>query len=155
MFKGNIMRIKDVIYKNEIYEHVAFITVGFISGLICCLYATVFSKCEQLAIRLYNDNPTLNLLLCPILLLVSYLMVRQLSPGASGSGIPQVIVCISKKHDKLLESFLGLRVLLTKLISSLLGIFSGAAIGREAPLFKFRHQLVIWLLTFLKKVAFN
>lgn len=127
------MRIKDVIYRNEIYEHVAFITVGFISGLICCLYAIVFSKFEQLAIRLYSNNLILNFLLSPILILASYLMVKKLSPGTFGSGIPQVIVCISKKHDNLLESLLGLRVLLTKLISSLLGIFSGAAIGREGP----------------------
>jgi len=114
-------------------DHVPFISVGVISGVFCCLYAILFSRIERMGMGLIHQYPYWFFIISPAFLCLSFLIVQKISPGASGSGIPQVMACIEKSHQHLAPRFLGIRVLIVKITSSILAIFSSAAIGREGP----------------------
>lgn len=114
-------------------DHIPYLTVGILSSLVCITYAKLFHYFEKLGSKLINDEPYWFLLTGPFFLIVSFLLVQKLAPGASGSGIPQVMACIEKTHKHLGHHFLGLRIIFVKIASSCLAIFSGAAIGREGP----------------------
>jgi H+/Cl- antiporter ClcA len=133
MFDGIYQRAKNLNYSQGFYEHTAFIAVGFFSGLICCTYAILFSRVEKLAFEFYLNNSYAIFGVGPLLLLLSFLLIRKISPGSTGSGIPQVMVCISEKNTGMIPKLLGIRVIIIKITSSLLAVFSGAAIGREGP----------------------
>lgn len=114
-------------------DHLPYISVGIISGIVCCFYAKFFSYVEELNVHLMKSQGSLFFLLSPILLSLSFLIVMKFAQGASGSGIPQVMVCAEKEHSDMASVFLSIRVIVVKIISSLIALLSGAAIGREGP----------------------
>ena len=114
-------------------DHVPYLTVGILSSIVCIAYAQLFHYFEKLGTDLIKAHPYIFLGVGPLLLITSFLLVQKLSPGASGSGIPQVMACIEKSHKHLGYYFLGIRTILVKIASSCLAIFAGAAIGREGP----------------------
>ena len=57
---------------------------------------------------------------------------RRYFPGAQGSGIPQTIAALSAA-DHVRRPLLSLRVAVGKMILTVIGLFSGASIGREGP----------------------
>lgn len=80
-----------------------------------------------------EENLPVVLFLSPLLFVLSLFIVKKIAPGASGSGIPQVMACIEKSHSHLASIFLTMRVLAVKVISSVLVMFAGGGIGREGP----------------------
>jgi H+/Cl- antiporter ClcA len=64
------------------------------------------------------------------------MIVQLFAPVARGSGIPQVMAAIElsgAKYNGKVDKLLGFRILLTKVASSLVMVFGGAAVGREGP----------------------
>lgn len=114
-------------------DHLPYISVGIISGIVCCFYAKFFSYVEDLNIRLMKSQGSFFFLLSPILLSLSFLIITKFAQGAAGSGIPQVMVCAEKEHSHMARVFLSLKVVVAKIVSSLIALLSGAAIGREGP----------------------
>lgn len=114
-------------------ENIPFIALGLVSGIVCCLYAMLFTYIEGVSLRVLESSPLLLVALSPLLMTASVWMIRRHAPGASGSGIPQVIVCLDKKYGFLADSYLGLKTAVIKILSSAIALFSGAAIGREGP----------------------
>lgn len=110
-----------------------FVTVGLSCAVVCAVYAIFFGKVEHFSTSLFTAHPLLLFVLSPLGLLASFFLVRLLAPGSSGSGIPQVMVCIEKSHEHLSTIFLNKIMIGVKILSSLLGVFAGAAIGREGP----------------------
>lgn len=155
MVKKIADRFRKLNYSSAFYEHLAFVTVGFFSGLICCAYAYIFSHLEKIATEFYLAQPYYLFLLSPVLLVMSFLMVQKFAPGAFGSGIPQVMVCISDKAGKHLERFLGLKVLVVKIFSSVIGIIAGGAIGREGPSIQVSASIGYTLSKILEKLKIS
>src|SRR5690606_27328251 len=110
-----------------------YIAVGLISGLICCLYAMLFSYLENLAAHTYAANPILLFIGAPALMMLSFHLVQRFSPEAAGSGIPQIMTCIEPEHRHRSNKFLNIRVIVIKLLSSCTALLAGGAIGREGP----------------------
>jgi H+/Cl- antiporter ClcA len=119
--------------KRHLEETIPFIGVGIFASLICSFYALAFALAERESLKLFHNHPLLVFVLSPLLLLLSLFLVRQFSPGASGSGIPQVLACIDKSHRHLADVFLSKTIVIVKLFSSSFAVFAGAAIGREGP----------------------
>ncbi len=72
-------------------------------------------------------------LLCPLgLMLVSWL-TRRYFPGSQGSGIPQSIAALQLPEHKSRTVLLSFRIAFGKILLTLLGLLSGASIGREGP----------------------
>ncbi len=114
-------------------ETLLFTIIGIASAIVCTGYARLFAFAEHSSLVFYQHNPLLSFLMAPAAMLLSFLLVWFLAPGAAGSGIPQVLACIEVREENLLKKFLRKSVISVKIISSLIGVFAGAAVGREGP----------------------
>lgn len=125
--------MKKLFQEYRFKESALFITVGLITALACSMYAKLFHLTEILSLSLFKDQPILLIVAAPLGMVLSYFLVKQFAPGSSGSGIPQVLASIDHYSPKFAKMFLGKSVIIIKFISSLIGVFVGAAIGREGP----------------------
>uniref|UniRef100_E6PTY3 Chloride channel protein n=1 Tax=mine drainage metagenome TaxID=410659 RepID=E6PTY3_9ZZZZ len=74
------------------------------------------------------------LLITPAFTMLAVFLTRRYFQGSEGSGIPQVIAALHAPRDAtLMNRLFGLRVIVGKLVVSLLGFFGGMTIGRESP----------------------
>ncbi|MBY0516758.1 MAG: chloride channel protein [Bacteriovoracaceae bacterium] len=110
---------------------------AFSVGVFAFAYAKLFHYSESLAEKFLHNHPYLFLIYCPILFWVSWFVVHYFSKEAKGSGIPQVMAAIAKiehhESEKELSRFVGIKVTVVKIISSLVCVVGGGAVGREGP----------------------
>lgn len=66
------------------------------------------------------------------LMLVSWL-TRQYFAGAQGSGIPQSVAALKLSEHRARTRLLSVRIAIGKILLTLIGLLSGASIGREGP----------------------
>src|SRR5438045_345517 len=75
--------------------------------------------------------------MAPVCFLFAFTIVKIFAPNATGSGIPQVMAAIelsNPKHDHKINKLLSVRILITKIASSLIMILGGGAVGKEGPI---------------------
>lgn len=123
--------------KKHILAALPFWIAGIITAILATFYAHLFSYVEKKAILLYSNLGLWALFVVPILFVLSWYIVERFAPFANGSGIPQLMAAaeISQENPKSLfiQKLLGIRIIVVKIISSLLGVLGGGAIGREGP----------------------
>ena len=111
--------------------------VFWLGAVVVALAAIGFAMAANAAQDLFQAalqvNRYLALLLAPAGLAASVLLTRRVFPGAQGSGIPQVIAALHIADRQAIGRLLSLRVALGKILLTLLGLASGASIGREGP----------------------
>lgn len=111
--------------------------VFWIGALLVAVVAIGFASAADAAGHLFltivTPRPWIVFILAPAGLAVSVLLTRTLFPGAQGSGIPQVIAALHMTDPRMIDRILSLRIAVGKIILTLLGLASGAAIGREGP----------------------
>ncbi|GEO84229.1 MULTISPECIES: chloride channel protein [Alphaproteobacteria] len=73
------------------------------------------------------------LALTPAGFLVSAILSMRLFPNAQGSGIPQAIAARHLDHTEARAALLSPRLVVGKILLTVVGLFSGASIGREGP----------------------
>lgn len=72
----------------------------------------------------------------PCLFLIATVIVKKLAPYARGSGIPQVMAAVElskKDNPSIIDKLLSIRIVVVKIVSSVLMVLGGGAIGREGP----------------------
>ncbi|HWB63729.1 MAG TPA: chloride channel protein, partial [Chitinophagales bacterium] len=109
---------------------------AIISAGLAVVYSKMFSWFENIAVYLVQSHEWVFLALCPLLLLISALMVKYWARAAGGSGIPQILAALGPErinNTKHLDTLLGVKTFFVKLVSSLIAITGGAVIGREGP----------------------
>ena len=123
--------------KKHILAALPFWLAGIITAVLATLYAHLFSYVEKEAIILYSTLGPWSLLIVPILFVLSWYIVEKFAPFANGSGIPQLMAAAEIMQENpnslFIRKLLGLRIIIVKIISSLLGVLGGGAIGREGP----------------------
>jgi H+/Cl- antiporter ClcA len=72
-------------------------------------------------------------LIAPAGITLAVLLTRTVFPGAQGSGIPQTIAALHMHDPAAMDRVLSLRIAFGKIGLTLLGLLSGASIGREGP----------------------
>jgi H+/Cl- antiporter ClcA len=77
--------------------------------------------------------PLAPLLVTPLGMVSVAWLMRKLVPAAQGSGIPQVLVSLKQRYRWLRPAFLGVRVIIGKLVLTCFGLMVGGSIGREGP----------------------
>lgn len=122
--------------KHGILTAVPFWSGSFIVGVVAVIYAWLFHHAELLMFAMIGYNKWLLFLILPIGFILSWWIVKKFSPYASGSGIPQVMASIelaAPETEKKISQLLGLRTILVKVVSSLVLVLGGGAVGREGP----------------------
>lgn len=124
---------------------------GILTGLVSCGYAWAFKQMASLSFEFFHTHFYAWAAFVPIGFFCSFFLVKNFAPGAAGSGIPQVMAAIQRKDEShtWLQSILGLKVILIKIISSLASVSVGGAIGREGPtiqigasIFNYAHRFI-------------
>ena len=123
-------------FKINLIQSVPFWIASLLTGIVAVGYAKVFSLTEELTTKLIGGRVYLLFILTPVCFILAREMVSRFAKMANGSGIPQVIVAIgfaNPKQHRIVEMFLSARIIAVKVISSLLMVLGGGAIGREGP----------------------
>lgn len=120
-------------HERHVDDVLLFTTIGVVSAMVCSFYAWIFHLAEKNSHSFFLTFPVASYFLGPLGLMLSFSLVRFLAPGASGSGIPQVLACIEIKDGNLLYAFLRKIVAVVKITSNVIAVFVGAATGREGP----------------------
>lgn len=122
--------------RTGVLQALPFWVASLITGVIAVLYTKLFELSEKLGLSLFHAHAWLIFIITPFGFISAWWIVKQVDSYAKGSGIPQVMAAIelaNKKEDHLVDRLLSLRMLFVKVVSSLLMIFGGGAIGREGP----------------------
>jgi H+/Cl- antiporter ClcA len=102
-------------------------------ALIAIAFASLANTASELFMTLQAPRPWIAFIVCPAGLTISFLLTRHVFPGAQGSGIPQVIAAQHMTDRDAIGRVLSPRIAVGKVLLTLLGLASGASIGREGP----------------------
>jgi H+/Cl- antiporter ClcA len=134
--KRSFDRIRNENFKKNALTAIPFWIASIITGLIAVLYTKLFLAAENLTVYILGQHNWLIFILMPACFLLAWWLVKRFSPYSKGSGIPQVMAAIqitSPRNSEKVNKFLGVRVIIVKVASSLLMALGGGAIGREGP----------------------
>jgi H+/Cl- antiporter ClcA len=96
-------------------------------------FASLANLSGNLFVEFQAPRPWVAFIVCPAGLVACYLLTRHVFPGAQGSGIPQVIAVQHMTDSEAIARVLSPRIAAGKVALTLLGLCSGASIGREGP----------------------
>ena len=105
-------------------------------GLVSVLYADWSTDASNIFLAWIAGRPWLAFLITPALTVIALFLTRRWFTGSEGSGIPQVIAALHAprtEEDTLMRRLFGVRVIVGKIIVSLIGLLGGLTIGREGP----------------------
>jgi len=130
------------------YQLIPLWIASVLVGMAAVLYAKSFSYVEALSTEFLNEYPAAIFVVTPVAFLSSWFLVQFFAPMSAGSGIPQVMAAVEMEGKSTLSrKLLNLKVSVVKVISSLIMLAGGGAIGREGPtiqisasIFSFMHH---------------
>lgn len=106
-------------------------------GLISVLFAVLSDKAQALFQALTAGGAGwrgfLPLIITPVGFIACAWLSTSLFPGAQSSGIPQAIAARHLREDEDRSHILSLKLVVGKIVLTVIGLFSGASIGREGP----------------------
>jgi H+/Cl- antiporter ClcA len=102
-------------------------------GLVAVGFADACSWAIRTHAMLIARWPLFGPLLTPFGLVVVVWATRSIAPGSRGSGIPQAIAALDTADHAHRAGLLSLRVAFSKIALTVIGLLSGASIGREGP----------------------
>ena len=123
-------------FKKNFLNALPFWVGAIITGLVSVFYAKLFSWAEEGTSYIYEKEKWLFFIITPLTFVIAWWVVKKYSPYSKGSGIPQVVAAIElsgTKEKSKIDKLLDLKVIIVKMLSSLIMIFGGGAIGREGP----------------------
>uniref|UniRef100_UPI003B3AD24A chloride channel protein n=1 Tax=Spirosoma sp. TaxID=1899569 RepID=UPI003B3AD24A len=119
-----------------ILQSLPFWVSSLVVGLTAVGYEELFVWAEHLSFTWLSKQPVLAFVLTPLTFVLAWVIVWRLAPAARGSGIPQVMAGIELStpatHGRT-AYLLSLRVVLIKILSSVILLIGGGVIGREGP----------------------
>ena len=134
--KRSFDRIRNENLKRSALQAIPFWIASVITGLFAVLYTKLFVRAEDLTALVMKYHMWWLFILSPLCFLLAWWLVQRFSPFARGSGIPQVMAAIqvtSPRTNHLVDKLLSFRIILIKVLSSLVMAIGGGAIGREGP----------------------
>lgn len=131
-----VYKIRNQKIKQNLLQALPFWVGSLIVGLVAVVYTKLFAMAEQSTAYLYHHLTWIFFVLTPVCFITAWWLVKRFAPYSKGSGIPQVMAAIelsTPKHADKTSRLLSLRIVLIKVVSSLVLVFGGGAIGREGP----------------------
>ncbi len=103
-------------------------------GWVAVLYAQLSTWAYEQFVHEIAGRPWLAFVISPLMTMFALWLTRHWFRGSEGSGIPQVIAALHAPHDpNILGRLFGVRIILGKILISLIGLLGGLTIGREGP----------------------
>lgn len=102
-------------------------------GLVASGFAIATEHTQTLFRRVLNYSEYAPFIVTPAGLILVAWMTRKIFPGSQGSGIPQAIAALQMSEHAARSKLMSFRIAFGKIILTLLGLLSGASIGREGP----------------------
>ncbi|WP_299177774.1 chloride channel protein [uncultured Chryseobacterium sp.] len=134
--KKSFDNIRNEQLKHNLLQAIPFWIGSVITGFFAVMYAKIFAWGENLLHFIMNWNDWLIFIIAPIGFVLSWWLVKEFAPNAKGSGIPQVMAAVelaNPKEHKKIRNLLSLKILIFKIISSVVLVIGGGAVGREGP----------------------
>lgn len=122
--------------KKNILNALPFWVGAFSVGVVAVIYAKLFFWAELGTKYVYNNASWIFFIMTPLLFLLAWVITNKYAPFARGSGIPQVSAAIELStpgHSYKVNSLLSLKVIVVKIVSSIIMVFAGGVVGREGP----------------------
>lgn len=122
--------------KHQFLQFLPFLIASVATGFVAFFYSKIFTYAEKLSLYIFEQNKLYIFISTPISFLLSWWLVKRYAPYAKGSGIPQVMASIElakPENNRLIDHFLGIKILLIKIISSAVKVIGGGILGREGP----------------------
>ena len=113
--------------------NLVFMLGGAVVGLVAVFMAVTSEWANETFFHMVEKNSYLPFIVAPSGLVLIVFLTRKFFPGAEGSGIPQVVATLELGHEKERSALLTLRIAFGKVFLCILGLLSGASIGREGP----------------------
>jgi len=134
--KKSFDNIRNEQLKYNLLQAIPFWIGSVITGFFAVMYAKIFAWAEKLLDVMLNWYDWAIFIVAPIGFVLSWWLVKEFAPNAKGSGIPQVMAAVElanpKEHTKI-RSLLSLKIIVFKIISSVVLVIGGGAVGREGP----------------------
>ncbi|AZI22635.1 chloride channel protein [Chryseobacterium taklimakanense] len=138
--------------KHNMLQAVPFWVASFLTGVAAVMYAKLFQWAEDVLQFILRWNALAIFIVAPLGFILSWWLVKKYAPYAKGSGIPQVMASVdlaSPRDRYKLKYLLSYKILVIKIISSIVLVLGGGAVGREGPtiqiagsIFRFVNQLL-------------
>ncbi len=122
--------------KKNLLNAVPFWAGAALCGVVSVFYAKLFAWAEMAGRHIFLQTNWLFFIITPLSFVLAWWLVARFAPYARGSGIPQVTAAIelsNPKHAYMVNALLNLKIILLKVVSSLVMVFGGGIIGREGP----------------------
>lgn len=134
--KKSFDNIRNEQLKQNLLQAIPFWIGSVITGFFAVMYAKIFSWGENLLHFILDWHDWMIFIIAPIGFVLSWWLVKEFAPNAKGSGIPQVMAAVelaNPKEHKKIRSLLSLKIIVFKIISSVILVIGGGAVGREGP----------------------
>ncbi len=134
--KKSFDNIRNEQLKHNLLQAIPFWIGSVITGFFAVMYAKIFAWGENLLHHILNWHDWMIFLIAPVCFVLSWWLVKEFAPYAKGSGIPQVMAAVelaNPKEHKKIRSLLSIKIIVFKIISSVILVIGGGAVGREGP----------------------
>ncbi|MDL1914288.1 MAG: chloride channel protein [Bergeyella sp.] len=120
----------------NLLQAIPFWFCSIVTGLLAVIYAKIFHWGEDIIRLMMAWHSWTIFVISPVCFVFSWWLVYRFAPYAKGSGIPQVMAAIemsNPKEGKGIKYLLSIKIILIKIVSSLVLVIGGGAVGREGP----------------------
>jgi H+/Cl- antiporter ClcA len=134
--KKSFDNIRNEQLKHNLLQAIPFWIGSVITGFFAVMYAKIFAWGEGLLHIIIDWHAWMIFIIAPIGFVLSWWLVKEFAPNAKGSGIPQVMAAVelaNPKEHKKIRSLLSLKIIFFKILSSVILVIGGGAVGREGP----------------------
>lgn len=129
-------RVVQVTHPTSTLKAIPYWGAAVLVGFMAYAYNKAFLFTGAIVNKIFDHSPYLFLLIAPACFFTAWWLVHRFSPGSAGSGIPQVMAAnalYTEDKKAPLDRLLGLKAAAIKVVSSLIILLGGGAIGREGP----------------------
>ncbi|MDY3316401.1 chloride channel protein [Riemerella anatipestifer] len=150
--KHSFDNIQNERLKYNLLQAIPFWIASLLTGGLAVMYAKLFEWSEHLLFSLLAWQGWLIFILAPIGFVLSWWLVQRYAPYSKGSGIPQVMASVSlatPRQRRKIKYLLSYKIIIVKILSSIILVLGGGAIGREGPtiqiagsVFRFINQVL-------------
>lgn len=132
---------------NVIFVFIIFLAAALV-GLVAVAYNHVFIWGTDIARVTFFDHPLSKFIIVPLFFLLGAWLCKRFAPNASGGGPDHVIAALQKlsipgQGSENVADYLSFRIVVVKIVSSIICIMGGGALGREGPVVQISSSIFV------------